>query len=829
MKATIEELLEYFKGALDTASDAIGMSTSEGKHWYQNKAFENLFGDIGQDPPSSVYADEHVGRNIFNTIMAGKRWTGNVTMKGKDGNLLNIFLRAYPIKDANGDVISLVGVHTDVTKEKQDREMLHLQHDLGIALSGATNLEEALTLIVEAVCKIPDMDCGGVYLVNQNSKALNLSYSKGLSPQFVKKISYYEKDSDQAKMITKGKAIFADYSQLKISRDVVKQKEKLRAIAIIPILHRGKAIGALNVASHSINSISLSTREHLETIASQVGSTIARVIVEENNLKQNFELQLLSKKLRTEINEHKLTEKILLEERDKVQKYLDLASVIFVALNDKGEVTLINTKGCELLGYEKEEIIRKNWFKNFLPKRIASKLEHIFTRLLSGEFEVAPYFENPILTKEGNERTIAWHNAMIRDDNGQIVTSLSSGQDITDQLQAEKEKKILETQLQQAQKMESIGTLAGGIAHDFNNILSPVLGYTELLLEDIPEESPLRISVNEVLKGALRARDLVKQILTFSRQAKQETKPLKVQYILKEVLLLSRSTLPTTIQIKQDIYKECGMIMADPTQVHQIVMNLITNAFHAMEESGGTLTVGLKEVDFTQNNLPEPNLTPGPYVCLTIADTGTGMDVETQERLFEPYFTTKERDKGTGIGLAVVHSIVSTYRGAIVVESEHGKGTKFKVYIPRIVSDAETKSEIQPTALLTGSERILLVDDEEPISVMNKAILERLGYQVTVRNSSTDTLEAFRDASENFDLVITDMTMPNLTGDKLAIEIKKIRSDIPVILCTGFSEKISEGKSSLFGIDGIIMKPVSMDELARVVRNVLDSNEQSVQ
>ncbi|MBT8357754.1 MAG: GAF domain-containing protein, partial [Deltaproteobacteria bacterium] len=323
------------------------------------------------------------------------------------------------------------------------------------------------------------------------------------------------------------------------------------------------------------------------------------------------------------------------------------------------------------------------------------------------------------------------------------------------------DRKDMEKVLIQTQKMESIGTLAGGIAHDFNNILFPIIGYTEMILEDISTESPFRESLGEILKGALRAKDLVKQILMFSRQTRQEMRPLKVQNILTEVLKLSRSTLPTTIRIKQNINKECGLVMADQTQVHQIAMNLITNAFHAMEKSEGTLTVSLREVDLTHDSLPEPNLIPGPYICLTIADTGVGMEIETQKRIFEPYFTTKEKDKGTGLGLAVVHGIVIACGGAIVVESELGKGTEIKVYFPRIVSEVETKTKVQPTPLPSGNERILLVDDEEPISVMVKAMLERLGYQVTVHNSSTDTLEAFKAAPRSYDLIISDMTMPN--------------------------------------------------------------------
>jgi len=515
-----------------------------------------------------------------------------------------------------------------------------------------------------------------------------------------------------------------------------------------------------------------------------------------------------------DITERQKAEESLKESEENYRILFDNAPDLIVLIDTEGNFLDINKKFEEESGYSREELIQTNAFTNgILTESSVNRTIPHFEELLAGKKWVLLEVEG--VTKGGSKNPYELTAVPITKDS-KVVAVLATLRDLT-------ERKQLERKLQQSQKLESIGTLAGGIAHDFNNILSPVMGYTELLLREVPEESPLRIYLNEVLKGALRARDLVKQILAFGRQTDQEIKPLKVQHLLKEVLELSRSTLPTTIQIKQDIYKECGMIMADPTQVHQVVMNLITNAFHAMEDTGGNLTVGLNEIDLTHDNLPELNITPGPYVCLTVADTGTGMNDETLERLFEPYFSTKERDKGTGIGLAVVHGIVSTYSGAVVVESELGKGTEFKVFIPRIVSEVvETKTETQPIALLTGNERILLVDDEEPISMMIKTMLERLGYQVSVRNSSTDTLKAFRAVPDRFDLVITDMTMPNLTGDKLAIEIKKIRPDIPIILCTGFSAKVSEGKSSDFGIDGVLMKPVALVELAKALRNVLD-------
>jgi len=518
-----------------------------------------------------------------------------------------------------------------------------------------------------------------------------------------------------------------------------------------------------------------------------------------------------------DITERTRAEKALRESEIKYRELVQSANSIIARLDREGNFTFLNDFAENFFGFNKDELIGKNVIGTVLPETDINgrNLIPLVNDIIENPERYANY-ENENICKNGRRVWIAWTNKVIRNEAGNVVEILCIGNDNS-------ERKRLENKLRQSQKIESIGTLAGGIAHDFNNILVPVIGHTEMLLEDLPDKSPLRFSLDEVLKGALRAKDLVKQILTFSRQTNQEIRPLKVQNILKEVLNLSRSTLPTTIQIQQDIHQECGMIMADPTQVHQIVMNLVTNAFHAMEQAGGTLSVCLKEVDLPQNNVPKPGIDPGPSVCLTIADTGTGMSAVIKDRIFEPYFTTKVKGKGTGLGLAVVHGIVESYKGAIMVESELGKGTLFTIYIPRLVSHAETKTDVQPSTVLTGHERILLVDDEDSIATLTKAMLERLGYQVTVRISSIDTLEAFKAAPDNFDLVITDMTMPNMTGDELAIEIKKIRLDIPIILSTGFSEKINEGESSLSGVDGVLMKPISMNELGLAVRNVLDN------
>ena len=399
--------------------------------------------------------------------------------------------------------------------------------------------------------------------------------------------------------------------------------------------------------------------------------------------------------------------------------------------------------------------------------------------------------------------------------------------DITDRKQAEKALRESEERLQQSQKMESIGTLSGGIAHDFNNILFPIVGNAEILLEDIPDDSPLRGNLNAVFNAAMRAKDLVKQILAFSRQDSHEIKLMRMQPVIKEALTLIRSTIPTSIEIKQTISKDCGIIKADPTQIHQVVMNLATNAYHAMDDTGGELKVNLKEVELSGQDLPSPDMEPGFYVCLIVADTGTGIRDNVKDRIFDPYFTTKEQGKGTGMGLATIHGIVLNAGGNIIVNSELGKGTEFQVYLPIVQPSFEQQATQAIKPIQRGTEHILLVDDEDTIVFMEKQILERLGYSVVSRTSSVEALEAFRAAPDKFDLVITDMAMPNMSGDQLAPALIKIRPDIPILLCTGFSERLPEEKAKSMGIKGFLMKPIIKKDLSKMIREVLGKGQEN--
>ncbi|MBF0231242.1 MAG: response regulator, partial [Desulfamplus sp.] len=453
----------------------------------------------------------------------------------------------------------------------------------------------------------------------------------------------------------------------------------------------------------------------------------------------------------------------------------------------------------------------------------------------------------------------------------------------------EKERDDLQNRLKQAYKMESLGTLAGGIAHDFNNILIPILGYTEVLLDKTPEDNPLHDTFYEINKAAIRAKDLVKQILTFSRQTNTEIAPMKIQPIVKEVLKFIRASIPATIEIRQEIKENCGLVNTEPTQIHQIVMNLVTNAFHAMEGKGGVLTVIVEEVELNKtvlnpqinklaipisptlaslpngegDNYTFPNvemnnyslplgrdgegqgslehqltddkdafktetmpLPEGVYASLTFADTGIGMTKEVMEKAFDPFFTTKEVGKGTGMGLSVVHGIVKSMNGAIKIYSKPNKGTLLSVYLPVIQSYAEEdENTIMKAITPNGNECILLVDDEESVIETENSILEYLGYNVVPIVGSIEALETFRTNPYQFDIVITDLSMPKMSGDQLAIELIKIRPDIPIIISTGFSEQVSIKMVQSIGIKSVLTKPFTVKEISDAIRKVLDNSE----
>ena len=451
----------------------------------------------------------------------------------------------------------------------------------------------------------------------------------------------------------------------------------------------------------------------------------------------------------------------------------------------------------------------------FVPEEAWRETKMMIDKVLSGERFSS--VETCRFNKKGEIIPVSISGAIYKDQDGNPIGSIINLRDISEQ-------KGMEAQLQQSQKMEAIGTLAGGIAHDFNNMLFPIVGHSEMLRADLPADSPLQHHVNMILEATMRSKDLVKQILAFSRQGHQEINLIKLQPIIKESIKLLRSSIPTTIDIQHEIDPGCGAIVADPTQVHQIFMNLATNSYHAMEDSGGRLKVDLKQVRMEPDQSLLPDLTPGEYARLTVSDTGIGIEKAAMNKIFDPYFTTKATGKGTGLGLSVVQGIVKRCHGDICIYSEPGKGTEVQVYLPIADRRVEPMRTDQSETIQGGTEKILLVDDEANIAKTEQQLLERLGYRVTIRTGSVDALEAFKANPDRFDLVVTDMNMPNMTGVQLAGEIKKIRPEIPIILCTGYSYQVNEEQSKALGIQGFIMKPVMTKEIAGVIRKVLDKS-----
>lgn len=514
-----------------------------------------------------------------------------------------------------------------------------------------------------------------------------------------------------------------------------------------------------------------------------------------------------------DITERKRWEGELQKSEERYRLLVEGAPLGIVFVNRDGRIEDVNDKFVEILGAPSVTAVRSiNVF--IYPSLIEAGIADHFRRCLEkGE---SGLHESLFVSPWGKQAYFRYHLQPVKEAGGRIIGLQAIIEDIS-------QAKQLEDQLRQAQKMEAIGTLAGGIAHDFNNILAAIIGYTELAHLDVDESSPVRQNLDQVLQGAVRARDLVKQILTFSRRDEQEKNPARLTPIVKEALKLLRASLPTTIEIIQDIDPASGLVLADPVQIHQLLMNLCTNAAHAMRETGGVLTIKLENVEVHPWEAAlHTDLNPGAYVRLTVNDTGHGMDQRLMARIFDPYFTTKEKGRGTGLGLAVVHGIVKNHNGAVTFQSQPGQGTTCHVYLPRIEGREASDQRLQTTPLPTGGERILLVDDETDLVEVVKKMLELLGYQVTTRSSSLEALAAFQAEPDQFDLVITDQTMPHMTGINLAGEILKLRPDIPLILCTGYSETVSESEAKDMGVREFLFKPIVMRDLAEIVRRVLD-------
>jgi PAS domain S-box-containing protein len=523
-----------------------------------------------------------------------------------------------------------------------------------------------------------------------------------------------------------------------------------------------------------------------------------------------------------DISDKKKALRDLVLSENRYRAIASTAQDAIILMDGHGRIAYWNPAAERIFGYTESEVLGRDLHGLLIPQRFASEFEKGLARFwASGEGKaIGQVLEMVALRKGGKEFSVELAISALRQEEGWWAVGIV--RDISERVRERTEREGLQAQLRHSQKMEAIGTLAGGIAHDFNNILAAIMGYTELALLEAGEGS-LRDTLVEVRRASGRAKDLVAHILAFSRQGEMARTPVNVAPIIKETLKMLRASLPATIEIKQTMGQDLGKILADPTQMHQVLMNLCTNAAHAMRETGGVLEIGLTQVQLKEEPVLQTfALEPGSYLRLTVRDTGQGIAPAILDRIFDPFFTTKNRGEGTGLGLSVVHGIVTGHGGGIEVQSALGQGTTFSLYFPVLESITEIVEAVAVATPPTGKERVLLVDDEAALIEMGERVLVYLGYQVTTRTSSIEALELFRDQPDNFDLVITDYTMPNMTGGELAKHILAIRPGMPIVLCTGFSEVFTEEKAMAMGIQGYVMKPISIHDLARICRNVLD-------
>jgi PAS domain S-box-containing protein len=727
---------------------------------------------------------------------------------------------------------NLIEKLSDTNKELQRRVFeLSAIKELIEIVSKTAHVGNILDTLMEKAMAVTHAQVGSVYMVESEKQRFRVIASRGLKSG-LKKNSYINIDKSFAQRVVFDKTPLLVQDIATDSR--IKKPNNPHygptSFLSMPIVVQDDVIAVVNLSHKETKRVFDSNDEHICSImigeislALENAQLYAQIAEQEKDLQERTaEMDTIKDQLQQGIIERKQAEKGLSESDEKYRSILETIEEGYFEVDLAGNLTFLNDSLCKIMGYPRTTLLDMN-NQDYTTPETAKKMYNDFNQIYrTGHSAQQTNYE--IIRKDGIKRIIELSCSLMKDNQNQPIGFYGIVRDISERLQAKEEKKKIETQLQQSQKMEAIGTLAGGIAHDFNNILSLIFGYTELAMGNLPEDSHARSDMNKLLQAGDRARDLVKQILTFSRHTEQEQKPILIQPIVKEALKLLRATLPTTIEIRQNIATE-SMVLADPTQMHQVIMNLCTNAYHAMSEKGGVLDVSLTDIDldaeFTTKHL---NTYPGPYLRLTVSDTGQGIEEKALDRIFEPYFTTKGQNGGTGMGLAVVHGIVKSHGGIITVYSKPGKGSTFNVFLPRIEhAEADKETDVRLGKIPTGNEHILFIDDEPAIVDIGKGMLEHLGYTVEVRTSPIEALAAFKALSGKFDLIISDMTMPKMTGDELAKELMTIRPDIPIILCTGFSEHINEEQAKAIGIRKLIMKPFIMREMAEAIRQVLDS------
>ena len=877
----LKESEERFRLAMEFANDGLFDWDLETNEIYYSPVWKRLLGyednEIPNDfsvwetltHPQDVERSWKMQQELINKQR--DRFEIEFKMKHKDGYWVDILARANAIFDDMGKAVRIIGTHVDITDRKQTELALKESEERFKALHNASFGGIAIHdkgIILECNKGMSDLTgygyneligMNGLSLISDDTRDhvianINSGYEKPYESTGVRKNGEkYPLRLEARNIPYKGKEVrvveFRDITDQKKSEAALREsEEKYRLIAenmsdvisvmdmnlrftyVSPSIKRLTGYTVEEAMKHSVEDIMTpesfkkvlkAFEEEMMMEASGNADPYRTRIIEFKQNKKDLSIVWVEAScsflrdidqnpagilvISRDISDRKQAE----AERERLMAAIEQSGDAILVTDANGNIQYVNPAFVKVSGYPWQEVINRN--SRILKSGHQDKAfyQQLWETISAGQTWSGRMVNRK---KDGSFYTEDATISPVFDASGKIINFVAVKRDVTEHLE-------LSARLQQAQKLESIGTLAGGIAHDFNNILSSLIGFTELALDDVEKGSSIEDSLQEIYSGGKRARDLVKQILAFARQSDDAIKPIQIDTVATEVLKLFRASIPTTIQIDQDIKKNLT-IMGNSTQVHQVLMNICTNSAQAMEESGGILKVSIKDITIDKSDGLK-DLIPGEYAEIKVSDTGVGIDPAILDKIFDPFFTTKETGQGTGMGLAMVHGIIKSYNGLIAVDSEPGQGTVFTVYLP-LIKDRKEPDSYQPEILPTGDERILLVDDEIPIVKMTSQILQKLGYEVVFHTSSINALALFRSEPDAFDLVITDMTMPEMTGDKLAVELMKIRQGIPVILCTGYSSKISDKTAVDIGIKAFAYKPVSKADLAKIVRKVLD-------
>ena len=744
-----------------------------------------------------------------------------------------VFAKAAPLHDQDGNIIGAIQSVRDISERKQTDTYEALGRDVLHILNEPGDLRSSIERVLAALKTQTGFDAVGIrlqegedypYFVQEGFPADFLLKENSLIARTTDGVICREQDGNAMlectcglvisgrtdptnSLFTPGGSCWTNDSKQILNipeRDDSRLNPRNRcvhydylSVALIPIRNKERIVGLLQLNDRRKEGFTLRMVELLEGIAAHIGEALKRKHAEEA----------------LRISEARYAETLSVVDTGLWEWHVPSGQAVFSMIY------------YEILGYEDGEFpaTYDAWRQLVHPDDLERVEEVLRSCIASGEgFTI----DLRMQTKLGQWRWVCTNGKAIeKDQESTAIRMIGTLGDITERKGAEEETIALQLQLIQAQKMEAIGTLAGGIAHDFNNILGAIIGYSEIVNDLVPPESIATEYLDKVMKASQRAASLVKQILAFSRQANIERVPLKPGQIVEEAIKLLRPSLPSTITINLSIDTATRLILADPTQVHQILMNLCTNAFHAMEQTGGILEIILEDRELSRENLRyQPEVQPGKFVVFTVSDTGLGIEPEVLDKIFNPYFTTKEVGKGTGMGLAIAHGIVASCGGFISCESEIGRGTIFRVFFPAI--EEVIISEIKPVDVVAspGTERILLVDDEKMLADLGKTMLERLGYEVTALTSSLEALAIFQNQPDLFDAIITDQTMPGITGMDLSRKILQIRPEIPIILCTGYNTLMFEEQAKLLGIKEFVEKPITKIIISRLLRKVLEES-----